>query len=140
MKFIVLDSFKAQTAQGDKEILAGQVINLQKDKAGKLISAGRIKLIMDMLNEEYQVLITWLKQYDVTGADIKGSATELTDQIQTAIKEMDNFMIDEDLQGFRESILKVKKLYLQAASKSENYENTGDIESSASENKWGNCR
>jgi hypothetical protein len=43
MKYLVLDSFKVNTPQGEKTIQTGQVIILPEHKAAALIKAGKIR-------------------------------------------------------------------------------------------------
>lgn len=43
MKYQVLDSFKAQTRQGETELKAGQIITLPEDLAGRLIETGKVR-------------------------------------------------------------------------------------------------
>ena len=46
MKYLVQNSFKVKTSQGEKVIQSGQVINLPEQKAAVLIEAGKIKAEM----------------------------------------------------------------------------------------------
>jgi len=43
MRYKVLNSFKAQTSQGERELQPGQIITLPKDTAIRLLNEGRIK-------------------------------------------------------------------------------------------------
>ena len=94
--------------------------------------SGKVKPVKAILDEKYKSLMEWLKGYPVTDVEIKESMPEHYQKIQDAITEMDSHYYNENLQGFTEAMDKVKGLYLQAVSKSENHKNSEDTKSSAS--------
>jgi transcription initiation factor IIF auxiliary subunit len=67
MNFKVLESFKAKTSRGEKEIQAGQVITLPKDKALNLLNQGKIAPISKMAYRVYSEILQahlWVVETD----------------------------------------------------------------------------
>jgi hypothetical protein len=114
MKYKIVDNLKIKTSQGEMILQTGQVINIQPERAIKLINKGKIKPLRDIFEERYRELCRWLKSYPVIAEEIKEYSPELYQSIQDAIEDMDSYFLTENLQGFTKAMEKVKKLYLEA--------------------------
>lgn len=71
MKYIMLDSFKAQTRQGETELKAGQIITLPHEIAIRLLNAGLITPVGRVAYRIYSNIFEaflWVVQDDA-GAD-----------------------------------------------------------------------
>ncbi len=114
MKFKVLDRFKAQTKQGEIDLIPGQLITLYRVNADPLIEAGKITPLKEVMFQQYKQFIKWLSSHDVTVIEIKTLDATLVEEIHMTVEAMDRFYDNEDYQGFLESMIKVKRDYLDA--------------------------
>ncbi len=111
MRFLALTPLKFRNL----EIKIGDTFTPKNEDAIRpLIDNGRVRPVSDVLTEKYIDLTKWLKPYPITAEEIQQHSPELYQNIQDAITEMDNHFLSENLQGFNESMERVKNLYLQA--------------------------
>lgn len=88
---------------------------------GRKLKGEKVSTVSDTetIGNHYQLLIRWLKQYDVNGFDIREIMPGIHIALQSAIEELDRAMIETDIQGFTGAAEKIKKLYLDAVAKME---------------------
>lgn len=114
MKYQVLEILKVKTPQGVMALEPGQLINLHPEKAITQVEKGKIKPLKEAMLKDYKCFIRWLSQHDLTANKIKEKQPKLLQDIHEAIELMDSCFSNEKLQGFKDSMEKVKRLYLEA--------------------------
>lgn len=85
MKYIVLDSFKAQTKQGEIELQPGQIITLPTDKALKLLNEGKITPVERAAYKVYSEILQaylWVIDTDADMSSLRDAG--ITEAIYTA--------------------------------------------------------
>ena len=114
MRFLALTPLKFRNL----EIKIGDTFRVKSEDALKsLLDNGMVRPLQYVLGEKYQELCKWLKSYPVTDVEIKQAMPEHWQKLQDAIAEMDNYFLNENLQGFNEAMGKVKEFYFEAVDK-----------------------
>jgi hypothetical protein len=117
MRYMVIDDFKVKTPSGIKAFTSEQIIPINSDNATKLVNAGKVKPLMDIMTEQYEEFMQWLKGYELSADDIREKNPELLQNLHNEIEIMDTCFIKENLQGFTLTMDKVRSLYLKALNK-----------------------
>lgn len=113
MKYTACVPLRLKSPEGVIDLKEGDTfIPSDPETVKPLLDGGRIRPITDIMDEEYRNLGNWLASYPVTADEIKEADPELYEAIQKAIEEMDRHFETENLQGFIESLERVKNLYL----------------------------
>ncbi len=117
MKYLVRESFKVKTSQGEKTIENGQVVSLPEDKAAPLIEAGKIEPLRVTFERSFHKHMEKMKTHHLTAYEIKRRDPNTYKVIQSAAKEMDAAWYREDLKAFKDALERVEGLYMEAVAK-----------------------
>lgn len=123
MKYQVLEPFKVKTSQGETELKAGQVITLQKEKALRLLSEGKITPLEKVAYKVYSEILQaylWVVADDEEMKALR-SAEGITEAIYTypEIAELKK-LSKEDLK----TIHRVKEVFEDSKIEQVNHENS----------------
>jgi|SRR5208283_1986786 len=113
MKYLVHNSFKVKTPQGEKIIQAGQVISLPEDKSAALISSGKIEPLRITFEKLFHSHMERMRKLQVP-EEIKRRDPKAYETIQETIKKLDIAWVKEDLTAFKLAMERVESLYLEA--------------------------
>jgi hypothetical protein len=114
MIYKVLDRLSARTNAGILELQPGQLINLNTEKAKRLMQKGVIISLRDTMLQEYRQFMQWLGNHDITSDEIKNFDPDIHQNLISAIEELDNCYYRDDYQGFINHMERAKRLYLEA--------------------------
>ncbi len=114
MKYQVLKDMQLITPKGDVSLRNGEIIKLPVHVADEQMKEGKIKPVIEVMEEKFKEHTAWLRTHNLMPDIIKKYSPELLQKIHHEINKMDNCFLNEDLQGFSNTMQKVENLYIHA--------------------------